>query len=131
MLKAKRGRPRLKNPSHFYNLKQWKAHQSAFSHEQSDELGVLKALKKLGVFPLLEYSKKDLIKSVRGVTPSCFGKGLIDSLPKCEKCRNEDAVSEVQGFFTPDGADLGPNSYGIFCACWISSWVRRIGGKSQ
>lgn len=124
MLKLKRGRPRLRSPSHHYSISQWRAHQN-----QSIQEGVLKALKKLGVFPLLEYSPKDLNRSVHavhGVPPLCFGKGDIDTLPECKKCRDQDASSEVEGFYKPNGRVLGKNAFGIYCCCWILCWINSL-----
>ena len=118
---VKRGRPRLVTSSHKYSPEQWRQHESQPVGEK-----VLRALKKLGVFPLLEYSEEDLSKSYHGTPSDCFGAGSIDSLLQCEKCQKEDAASEVEGFFKPSGKPLGKDAFGIYCSCWILSWVNSL-----
>ena len=123
MLKAKRGRPRMENPSHNYTVKQWEQHQS-----QPDELKTLKAIKKLGLSPLLAYSFQDLLKSVHGKKPKCFAKGDWDTLQKCEECKQRDATSEIVGFFDIDGREVGRDCFGIFTSCWIATWIHQLSG---
>jgi len=119
--KVKKGRPRMKSPSHAYRIDQWRQHQ-----DQPIQERVLRALKKIGVFSLLEYSEEDLKRSYHGTPAPCFGAGSIDSLHQCEKCKKEDAISEVEGFFKPNGKALGKDCFGIYCSCWILSWVNSL-----
>lgn len=121
MLRVKRGRPRLKNPSHNYTLKQWEQHQS-----QPDDLKALEWIKKNGLSPLLIYSFQDLLKSVHGKKPKCFAKGNWNSLQACLACKERNSISKVQGFYDKNGKELGQDCYGIFTSCWIATWIHRL-----
>ena len=121
MLKIRKGRPRMKNPSHHYTVKQWEQHRN-----QPDKLGVLRVLKKMGLGSLFGYSFPDLLKSVHGKKPKCFAIGKIDTLPGCQKCIENDSISGAEGFFDLEGKEIGSDCYGIYSCCWISNWIREI-----
>jgi hypothetical protein len=121
--KVKQGRPRSKNPSHQYTPKQRQQHQS----ENLEANNTLRWLKRWGLFPLLNYSLEDLLRSVRGKKPDCFALGDWGILPLCKECEKKDATSPTEGFYDPRGGELlGKDPYGIYCACWIASWVHHL-----
>jgi hypothetical protein len=125
MLKVKKGRPRMANPSHHYSLKQWAQHDQISNAQKA-----LEWIKKNGLSVLLGYSFPNLLKTVYGKKPKCFAIGKINTLPGCQRCIEQDSISKTEGFFDLEGKELGPDAYGVYCACWISTWIKEIGGRA-
>lgn len=122
-LKRKRGRPRMRRPSHRYTKAQWAQHDAGVS----DATKALAFMTKFCLTNLIEYPFEELLQTVHsngGEIPECFALNW-EEFEECKTCKSMDADGPVEGFYDPKtGEELGRDSYGVYVSCWIASWAK-------